>query len=83
MTAILDAWKRAEAAASREPLTQRDLAEAIDALQDMRDEMREFGENPPAEKPIKIHVSGENFNRQFKDADAMAAYIQSLMEKRP
>lgn len=80
MSAITDAWKRAEAAASRDPLTKRDLAEAIDALGEMRDAMQDFSENQPESKPVKIHISGENYNRQFKDADAMAAYIVKLME---
>jgi len=76
---ITDAWERAQQAASRHPLTVRDLAEAVDELQNLRDAMSEFADNPPAEKPIKIHVEGENFNRQFPDAEAMARYIQSLI----
>lgn len=82
MNAITDAWDKAKQAAERDPLTVRDVLEVTNSLQDLRDAMLEFADNPPAEKPIKIHIAGENFNRQFKDIDALTEYLLHLMGER-
>ncbi len=77
---LSDHFELACAAANRDPLTVRDLAEAVNHLQDFQDALMEFADNPPKELPLKAHFHGESFNRQFKDIDELANYIVHLWE---
>ena len=65
----------------RDPLTVRDLAEAVDHLQNFKDALLEWADNPPPEPPLRAQFSGENFHRQFKSIDDLADYIVSLQEQ--
>lgn len=76
---ITDHFDLAHAAAMRDPLTVRDMAEAVDHLQNFQDALLEWADNPPPEPPLMVRVSGETFQRKFKSADDMAAFIASLL----